>query len=524
MCPSLALLMFVGLQETVVRDARFAAATNVAKRVDALTADYWRQNKVQPAPRCDDATFLRRITLDLTGRIPTYDEARAFAADSTPDKRRRVLRRLLDGPEYPLHLGRMLDDMLQGRLAGDGEFLEYLRVAVREHRPWDRMFREIMLGPWDKHAKGAQRFLARRIGNLDDLTNDTARVFFGVNVSCAKCHDHPLVSDWKQDHYYGMASFFNPTYEGSKGKGRAAMNEFMEKLTEQVMFVTTKGERRTARNLFLSNQVVEEKAGPPKPGTSSPGGREQLVKVALEERTFFSRAIVNQLWAYFMGQGLVHPVDQMHSANPPEIPDLLEFLAEDFAAEGYALERVIVALLSSEVYQLASHKNDNSADRSAERNLARAALRPLTPRQYALSLVLAAGEPGYDTTTTAEARLQRYRSLEGQSSQLLRLDVLDPRTDRFQSSTGEALFMSNQPALQKWLEPKGKNLAARLAAIPDSQQAVTQAIWSILSRAPETDELSYLAAWLDGQQATRGKACAELVWALLTSAEFRFNH
>lgn len=528
MCSSLALLMFVGLQETVARDARFTEAPRLAARIDALTSEYWRQNGVKPANLADDSTFLRRITLDLTGRIPTGNEALAFASDAAPGKRARVLRRLMESPEFPLQLGRVLDDILQGNLANDAEFLGYLRRAMEERRPWDRVFREILNGPWDKEAKGAHRFLARRVGNLDDLTNDTARVFFGVNVSCAKCHDHPLVSDWKQDHYFGMASFFNPTYEGSKGKGRAALTDFMEKLTEQVMFVTTKGERRTARRMFLSNQVVEDPSGSPptreqKPTATSAGGREQLVRIALEEKGFFSKAIVNQLWAYYLGQGLVHPVDQVHSANPPAIPDVLEFLADDLAANGYQLDRLIAALLSSQVYQLASTRN-KASERPGERNFARAALRPLTPRQYAMSVVLAAGEAAYDPASAPEIRTQRYRDLESQSAQLLRLELLDPRTDRFQSSAGEALFMSNQPALQRWLEPKGKNLAARLAALPDSRKVVETAVWTILSRAPETEELAHLAGWLNSQKGDRGKVCAELTWALLTSAEFRFNH
>src|SRR5262249_40281193 len=157
-----------------------------------------------------DAAFLRRITLDLAGRIPSYREAVAFAEDPSPDKRIRAMRRLLESPEYPLQLGRVLDEIIQGKLAGESQFLDYLRASVAERKPWDRIFREILLGPWDTpERKRADRFLTKRLNNLDDLTNDTARVFFGVNVSCAKCHDHPLVADWTQDHYYGMTSFFN---------------------------------------------------------------------------------------------------------------------------------------------------------------------------------------------------------------------------------------------------------------------------------------------------------------------------
>src|SRR5262249_16720482 len=232
--------------------------------IDAFMEQHWQTEQIKVAPQCDDATFLRRVTLDLVGRIPTISEAKAFTDERSPDKRIRAVRRLMEGPENSLHLGRVLDEMIQEKFARDTEFLEYLRESVAEHKPWDAIFREIMIGPWDtKEHKRAARFLQRRIQSLDDLTNDTARVFFGVNVSCAKCHDHPLVSDWKQDHYYGMASFFNRT-QGKRG------GDVQEKPDGDVQFVTTKGERKTAKVMFLSGRIVDNS-----PKTSR---REQLVR------------------------------------------------------------------------------------------------------------------------------------------------------------------------------------------------------------------------------------------------------
>jgi hypothetical protein len=493
----------------------FADMPVLAARIDAFVDAHWQEEKVKPAAATDDLTFLRRVTLDLTGRIPTVKEAMAFADDRSADKRARAVRRLMESPEYALHMGRVLDDMIQGKFAGEAEFLEYLRASVAEHKPWDQMFREMMLGPWDaKERKNANRFLTRRANSLDDLTTDTARVFFGVNVSCAKCHDHPLVDDWKQDHYYGMASFFQRTYEGSKGKG--GNGAITEKAAGPVQFVTTKGERRNARMLFLSGRVVEE---PEKSVPFSP--REELVKISLEEKHFFSRAIANRMWAYLLGRGLVNPTDQLHSANPPSIPDVLEWLADDLAEHGYDLDRLVAGLVSSRVYQLAGTKTE-MAQQPADTMFARAALRSLTPQQYALSMVLATGDGTYDQTAEA-ARAKRYRELEGQSGVLTRPGLLDPRSDRFQSSTGEALFMSNHPEVQKLVTPTNNNLVARLAALTDAKQIVETATWSVLSRPPQPEEQAYLAKWIE-EHKDRPKACSQLVWALLTSAEFRFNH
>jgi hypothetical protein len=517
------LLIMLGLPDaapSAPNPDRFAAAPALAAKIDGFAQAHWTEDKVQPAPVVADAAFLRRLTLDLVGRIPTYQEARTFSQDRSPDKRQQAVRRLMESPEYALHLGRVLDDMIQESQAGDPEFLEYLRSSVAAHKPWDQVFREIIVGPWDApEVKRASRFLTKRVRNLDDLTNDTARVFFGVNVSCAKCHDHPLVSDWKQDHYYGMASFFNPTYEGSKGK----RDQVQEKATAPVSFVTTRGERRTAKLMFLSSQVIEDPGDRVAPKAAMVSRREQLVKAGLEEKTFFRRAIVNRLWAYFMGRGLVHPVDQMHSANPPTIPEVLEWLADDFADRGYDLDRIIAALVSSKVYQLSSARSGSATDAGAK-HFAVASLRSLTPQQYAVSILLASGDGSFDSPVQPDARARRYRDLEGQSGKLTSPRLIDPRTDRFQSSAGEALFMSNNEEIQRLLVPAGKNLTARLAALADNKEVVETATWTILSRPPEAEEQTYLARWIDEHKEDRGRACSQLVWALIASAEFRFNY
>jgi hypothetical protein len=494
---------------------RFAAAPAVAAKLDEFAEKHWADKKIKPAVQSSDADFLRRATLDLAGRVPTPGEVTAFLDDKSPDKRQQAIRRLMTGPEYPLHLGRVLDDAIQGKYAGEPEFLDYLRNSLAAHRPWDQMFRDMMLGPWDaKERKGADKFLVRRIASLDDLTNDTARVFFGVNISCAKCHDHPHVLDWKQDHYYGMQSFFNRT-QGGKG---AMM--VMEKPDGVVQFVTTKGERKTAKLMFLSGKVIDEPAT--KQGQPAFSRREQIVNVALEEKEFFSRAMVNRMWAYFMGRGLVNPIDQMHSANPPSVDGLLEWLADDFAANGYDIDRLVAAIVSSKVYQHSSLKSGDGDAPGPER-FARAALRPLTPYQYAMSLALVTGDGSYEQADPA-GRQRKFRDLEAQAAKVVKAELLDRATERYQASAIEALYLSNNPDVQKLVAPAGNNLVARLAAMTDNKQAVETAILTVLARPAEAEERDYLVKWLEQHKDERTRALGEMVWALMTSAEFRFNH
>jgi hypothetical protein len=501
MCFPIVLLAWLPSYIIAADDARFSAAPAIAARIDSALAAHWQAEQVTPAELCDDAAFLRRVTLDLAGRIPTVVEAQKFAGEPSAGKRLRAIRRLMTSPDFALHLGRVLDEVIQDKRAGDRDFLEYLRESVAQHKPWDRVFREVMVGPWDtKERKRADRFLTRRLQSLDDLTNDSARAFFGVNVSCAKCHDHPLVSDWKQDHYYGMASFFNRT-QGQRG------GEVKEKADGDVQFVTTKGERKTAKVMFLSGRVAD--------ANTKPSRREQLVQISLEEKHFFSRAIVNRLWAYLMGRGLVQPVDQMHSANPPAVAGVLDWLADDLADHGYDLDRTIAGIVSSRGYQLSSIPRSDDA---AGTHFAAAHLKPLSPQQYALSIMLATGDGNYDSSA------KRCRELEDRAGVLTRLDLFDPRSDRFQSSATEALFLSNNPEVQKLLAKNGNNLTARLTALKDVGQIVDTAVWTVLSRHADAEERTQLTRWLEEHGPDRGKACGELVWALLTSAEFRFNH
>jgi hypothetical protein len=504
-------------------------AQQAAARIDQFLEDHWSSHGVPPAEPADDVTFLRRVTLDLAGRIPSPSELDKFIADKSADKRQRKIHELLAGPEFPLHFGNVLDQMIQGRFAGHPPFVDYLRRSLRERKSWDALFREIMLGPWEsEELAAANRFLDKRAQNLETLTADSARVFFGVDISCAKCHDHPLVEDWKQDHFYGMASFFNRT---TGGKGKVS-----EKNEGDVSFLATGGKEKTARMMFLSGRVIDEPAGDAKLADGKPAPisrREQLVRVALEERVFFSRSIVNRLWQYFLGRGLIDPVDQIHSGNAPAVPDLLDWLAEDFAASGYDLPRLVAAIVSSRAYQLSSRWQQDLPLPNA--NLfAVARLRPLSPQQLSFSLLLATGnqqlaEPNEIQSrveryvgVTGIQRIEQYLTIEKQAAPLLA--ALDTPAAEFQSSAEEALFVSNNAAIQKLLAPTENNLAAQLAAVEDTRKLIETAVRSVLNRPPQTAELDQLAAWFDSQQQERRATCEQLVWALAASAEFRFNH
>ncbi len=229
----------------------------IAEVVDHYIDEGLKTAGVTPARAADDMTLLRRLTLDLAGRIPTAAESRAYAASADRDKVVRVVDRLMASPAFVRHQATELDTMLSGGagIGGKASLRDYLVQAVGENRPWDRIFRELLLpDQTDKAQKAAARYLRQGLNDMDRLTADVSSTFFGVNISCAQCHDHPLVRDWKQDHFYGMKAFLARTFVNGNGNegflGEHAFGTIRYKTTESV--------ERKAGMMFLTGRRVEE--------------------------------------------------------------------------------------------------------------------------------------------------------------------------------------------------------------------------------------------------------------------------
>jgi hypothetical protein len=513
----------------------------IAEAVDYYLDQTLRKESVKPASSADDATLVRRLTLDLAGRIPTAAEYRTFVASTDPDKTPRLVDRLLASPGYVRHQTAELDTML---MAGDrGSLRDYLVKAVGENRPWDRIFRELMLPDQaDPAGKVAAEYLRARVKDTDRLTAEVSSTFFGVNISCAQCHDHPLVDDWKQDHFYGMKAFFERTLLNGNAKGAF----LAERGFGASRFKTTEGVDRPVRMMFLTGRkATEREAGrdatkdeqkeekerlqraqkdkvpPPPPRFSA---RAKLVELALspEDRDFFARAIVNRVWNRLFGRGLVMPMDQMHSANPPSHPELLSWLARDTIAHHYDLRRLIRGLVLSRAYGRDSRWDSGEPPRPSL--FAVAALRPLTPMQLACSLRLAAADPA---TLPADLKPEELdRRIEALA------DGIRPLASALGSSGGdgqigvaEALLFSNGKRVDEELLSDGDGrIVARLMKLTAPADQVEMAVRSVFSRETDDDEKRLLREYLEHRTDRPEEACRQLVWALLTSPEFRFNH
>ena len=504
--------------------------------VDHYVAAKLARAKVTPAPAASDANFIRRVTLDLAGRIPTAAEVREYVVATGPDKRGRLIERLLSAPGFVRHQVTEFEWLLtEGQGTG---FREYLARAFAEDRRWNRIFKEVLAGDAAApDAKGADAFLRSRAKDLDRLANDVSVRFFGVNISCAQCHDHPLVPAWKQDHYYGMKSFFSRTFEHGEFVG--------ERDYGAISFKSTAGETKDARLLFLSGEVLAEppapepteaqkkeekrqleetkknKQPPPAPKFSR---RALLAETSLKpgQEGFFARALVNQLWLRHFGHGLVMPVDQMHGQNQPSHPALLQWLARDLARHDYDVRRLVRGLVRSEAYARGSRWDGGA--RPDAGLFAVALPRALTPAQMGAALQFAVTSPdAFKRVAKPEEREKIFEQFErtGQAW----AGSLERPGDDFQVGVDEALLFSNGDRVQReLLNDAGDRLFKGLLELKNNDELAAAAVWNVLSRPPEPREVKLLTDYLDKRSDRPTDAVRQIVWSLLTSTEFRFNH
>lgn len=512
--------------------------------IDQFVQQRLEAEEVTPAPQADDANLLRRLMLDVAGRIPTSEEAKTYVANGSAAKRVELVDRLLASPDFVWHQRNEFDRMLLPNKPNDGDFRKYLLWAVKENRPWDDMFRDMLVGDEaDENRKHALTFIKSRARDLDDMLNDTAIVFFGVNVTCAKCHDHPLTPDWKQHHYFGMASFFSRTYVTKK-------NLLAERPFGEVKFKSkrkddTKGEQ-TAKFEFLTGSIIDEpvversaddmkkveeiikasmqKDDAPAPEKPAFSPREKLVEIALRaaDNRFFARNIVNRVWDRFFGRGLVHPVDQLHAANAPSHPELLDWLTRDLVAHNYDIKRLLRGIVLSQAYSRSSEWSVSPMPPDASL-FAVAKVKPLTPRQYSLSLLIAANNPTqWPAADQAEQWAQRREQLENASNGWA--GSFEMPGESFHVAVDEALLFNNSKRIEdEFLRDSGDRLVGHLKSLSDNQAVIETAVQAICSRPPRDDERAALDDFLQKRSADRVAALRQMVWVLLTGPEMRFS-
>lgn len=494
----------------------------IDNEIDRLVAEKWKKLGLLPSPLADDATFLRRVTIDICGRIPTADEARTFFADASPDKRIKLVDRLLASPDYPAYFAMRWGTILRNsNLAGSTQaayaFHNWLKDLVARNRPYDELVRGVVAasGEW-QDSPAINWYWQSRDDQLHQVTADTAQVFLGIRLQCARCHHHPY-EKWGQDDYFGLAGFF--TRLGRKSFGEPPPYFSSSRVTT--------GERhpltgQTPEPKFLDGELAKF--------TPEQDPRHGLVDwMVRPDNPFFSRVLVNRLWGHFLGRGLVDQVDDMRETNPPSNPELLDHLAKDFVASKFDMRHVIRRIATSRVYQLDSQPTDaNKLDRQ---NYARFYARRMPAEVFHDSLDLAAGSR---TKFSGLASTSRAIDLPHEGFGSYFLDTFDrPRRvtacecERSSSATlAQVLLLSNSDEVENKLADGIGRVAQLVKAGKTDREIIDDLFLGSVSRLPSPEESSKLASYVASQSTPpeRQQALEDILWTLVNSKEFMFNH
>jgi len=494
-----------------------------SNKIDEFAYARFQELGLFPSVPCRDDEFLRRATLDVLGRLPTLEETRTFLADVSPDKRTTLIARLL-GPghrfDYADYRAVKWGDLLRPNTQRVGVKPVYLldqwiREKFRENTPWDAFVTELLTATGSTHEYGPVAVI-RDKREPAEMAEFVAQLFLGTRLGCAKCHHHPS-EKWSQDDYYATAAFFGSMKQ--KGQGISAPisgepefwwfepgGKVIHPVSEVVM---------TPRPPGVEDFAAIDPATDPRRVFAS--------WLAAKENPQFARALVNRIWAEMFGRGLVDPVDDFRESNPPVNAPLLEWLAKDFAENGYDQKHTMQLILESRLYQQSSEPNEHNA--ADQRNFSRSYRRRLPGEVLLDSISAITGQPEKLTGLPADARAMQ------QWNHLLPSDFLDafgrpdssaapPCERETGGSVVQALHLMNSDGLQKKLSAKSPWLDGLVAkSVPE---AIEEVYLRLFSRRPVEAEKKIVLVHL-GEKPDRVKY-EDLVWSLLNSAEFVLNH
>ncbi len=499
----------------------------LSQEIDQQIEAKWDADGIVPAPMSDDAEYFRRISLDIAGRIPPASEVRWFLADQSPDKRRAAVEKLLDSPAYVIHFANVWRSIMMPEANADDQvrfllpgFEAWLREKLSEETKYDDLVREILTAPLN-NVTGGNPLLAGRQElspiafyqakqiKPENLAAATSRIFLGVRMECAQCHDHPM-DHWKQEEFWSYAAFFAGIERRSGGGILGTVRELFDR---RELTIPETGE--TIQASFLDGSQPEWRF--------SVGPRETLANwMTSAENAYFTRAAANRMWGHFFGIGIVDPVDDFGTEHPPSHPELLDELAQQFAAHDFDVKFLIRAITASNAYQLSSRQTD--ASQQDPRSFARMNIKGLTPEQLFDSLAMSTGyyQP-FEVETPATMRRGGPRA---EFLDMFRNESEKPTEP--QTTILQALAMMNGGFIANATSLENSETLAAIVNFPlmSNAERIETLYLATLSRKPRPDELSDLVTYVEsgGAQPDPQEALSDIFWALINSSEFLFNH
>ncbi len=513
--------------------------------IDSRVTAAWKKHEVTPAEPATDAEFLRRVYLDLLGIIPTYEETTAFLADESADKRQKLIARLLEHPRFGLHQADVWDMVYFGRNPPgfgtrdrDG-FKTWLKEQFEKNVPYNVWAGAILRAEGNTVEDGAPMFYVQYKDAPEDATEAITRKFLGVQLQCARCHDHPF-DQWSQLDFYGTAAFLARLKVVNVGKkGKETAYAIGEKNLGEVMFsgpvqqdeVGKKGQPVAPR--FLLGEALAEpelpddfkedrdfKSGkmPAKPKFSRKDAFADWI--TSPQNPYFARAAANRIWAQFMGKGLVDPVDNLSPDNPPSHPELLDALTQSLVEHNFDLKWFITEIVSSRTYQLSAA---GSSDAAKPQWFERARYRPLSAEELLESWVRASG---YDKVLEASKQTSKERlNYRGVTWGYMVQFFGAPNDGEgvFKGGMSEHLYLNNGQVHQLISDRPGSLHEALAKSDAPWEDRIEQLYLQVLSRRPTPAETKKFTAFLSADDDPK-RRLNDAIWTLMTCSEFRFNH
>lgn len=486
----------------------------LSTRIDAEINKKIKEEKVTPSAKSTDAEFQRRAYLDIIGRIPTSVETSVFLENTIPNKRVKLVDDLLADDEFGKHMADIWQALLLPRLSDNRRVqTEPLTLWLEKHfngnTGWDQITKELLTSTGPQDQNGSITYFISN-ASVDKITDSVSKLFLGVQLQCAQCHNHPFV-DWKQNDYWGLAAFFmkvqakppggkdtsSPTV--TEGKG---LNKNKKTLPEAAKFVPAK--------FLASSEATLNTAEPYRPVLAN--------WLTSKTNPFFSKAMVNRVWAQYFGKGLVDPVDDMHDGNPATHPELLDTLATQFSASNYDLKFLIRSICNSETYQRTSKPNASNKETDIAL-LARMPIKNMTPEQLFDSLATILGAAG-----KADQKLDKVKAAKnlpkGARAQFVAFFQPEEGTSALSYETGipQILRLMNSPQMNSAV------IIQRLVdKNTDTKTSIEKVYLSVLNRLPTDEEFSRMTNFLS-QATDKNKGLGDMLWVLLNTSEFTLNH
>ena len=519
-----------------IPEAVFAGAPRSGP-IDTLVLEQLKRLRLPPSPPADDATFIRRASLDTLGRLPTPAEVRAFVMDTSADKHARLADRLLAAPEYVDFWAYKWSDVLlvsgtRLRPAAVKAYYGWIRDRVAENTPWDRFVRQVVTARGSSVEEGESNFFAVH-QDPESMAENVSQAFLSLSINCARCHNHPL-EKWTNDQYYQFANLFARVR--AKGWGGDPRN----------------GDGKRQVYVESSGDLIQPRTGRPQPPapldappieTSDPRDRRDVLAdwLTSPSNPYFARAIANRVWAHFLGVGLVESVDDLRASNPASNERLLAALAEHLVVHRFDLKSLMREILLSQTYRRSSEILPGNRDdrrhysrfypRRLSAEVLSDAIADVTGvRDRFTELTLSDGsteKTGFYTNSTRSLQLfdsavnSYFLKTFGRNQREITCEC--ERSN--QPSLVQALHLSNGGTVNDKLRSSEGRLSRLLAEGADADRLITEAYGVALSRPPRDSERStLLRAFAEAGPGQRSAVAEDLFWAILTGREFLFQH